>query len=111
MKQPKDNPLFAEAAVQPSGPGTAWSEALMHRSRVLLHTAPLHDLRAGDAHLDEERRHYDSLSLALKIIDVIIENTGLDREVDRAAVTRAVAPLLHAMDAAAGIAPDPRRHA
>jgi hypothetical protein len=111
MKQAKDSPLFVEGTAQPAGPGTAWRGALTHRSRVLLHTAPLHDLRAGDAHLDDERRHYDSLSLALKIIDLIVENTGLDREVDRAAVSRALAPLLHSMDEAAGVAPDARRHA
>ena len=56
-------------------------------------------------------RHYDSLVLALKVIDLIIDHTGLDREVDRAMVLQSLAPLLSAMDQAAGVGEDPERHA
>lgn len=87
-----------------------WDPALVRRARVLLHTGPLHDLRAGDARVDEDRRHYDSLLLAMRVMDLIVENAGLETEVDSEAVNRALEPLLCAMDEAAGMAPDAERH-
>jgi hypothetical protein len=77
---------------------------------VLLHTFPLHALRAGDSRVDEDRRHYDSLLLALKVMDLIVENAGLETEVDRAAVNRVLEPLLTKMDEASGLSPDTERH-
>jgi hypothetical protein len=91
--------------------GSAWDPLLTRRLRVLLHTAPLHDLRLSDSRRDPDLRHYDSLALALKTLDVIIESMGLDREVDRGTVVRSLSPLMRAMDVAMGITPDPRRHA
>jgi tetratricopeptide (TPR) repeat protein len=99
-----------EASVQ-ARTGSAWDPTLTRRLRVLLHTAPLHDLRLSDSRRDPDLRHYDSLALALKILDVIIENMGLDREVDRGAVVRSLSPLMRAMDTAVDITPDPTRHA
>jgi len=90
--------------------GLDWDRFLTHRMRVLLHTAPLHELRLSDARRDPELRHYDSLALAMKVLDLIIENMGLDREADRAAVERVLSPFLRAMDEAAGVPPDPHRH-
>jgi hypothetical protein len=97
------------AGVSPAGP-SAWDPALTHRLRVLLHTAPLHELRLGDNRRDPELRHYDSLSLAMKVFDLVIDSAGLDREVDRNRVEQALGPLLDQMDSASGLAPDPSRH-
>ncbi len=95
----------ASLAFDPGTPGVAgeahaiartWDRSLTHCMRVLLHTAPLHDLRQGDNLRDPELRHYDSLALAIKILDLIIDHTGLDRELDRGIVQRALTPLLSA---------------
>jgi hypothetical protein len=98
-------PLF------PNSPADSrWDSSLIRRARVLLHTFPLHTLRIGDSRVDEDRRHYDSLLLALKVMDLIVENAGLETEVDRTTVNRALVPLLTKMDEAAGLAPDGERH-
>lgn len=87
-----------------------WNRALTNRLRVLLHTYPLHDLHLGDSRRDPELRHYDSLLLTMKVFDLIIDNAGLDQEVDRNRVEQVLEPLLCAMDANAGLEPDPVRH-
>ena len=61
-----------------------WARSLTDKLRVLLHTTPLLELKQSDARRDPELRHYDSLALAVKALDVIIENMGLDTEADRA---------------------------
>src|SRR6476660_671828 len=75
--------------------------ALTDRLSILLHTQPLLDLKRGDSLRAAELRHYDTLALALKIWDLIVENVGLDTEVDRARVRSSLSPLLVAMDQAA----------
>jgi len=87
-----------------------WHPSLTQRLRVLLHTTPLHDQRRSDALRDAELRHYDSLTLAMKVIDTIIDKTGLEQEANRRDVEQALLPLLRAMDEAAGVAADPGRH-
>jgi hypothetical protein len=87
-----------------------WSSDLTHRLRVLLHAWPLHSLRRADGQVEPELRHYDSLTLALRTFDFIIEHMGLDEEADSVRVRNVLAPLLESMDRAAGLAPDPRRH-
>ena len=101
--------LAAIAAVADTKRG--WDRGLTQRLRVLLHTTPLHDLHRADNLRDADLRHYDSLALALKVFDVIIEHTGFDHEVDREALVRTLSPLLTAMDVSAGIASEPERHA
>lgn len=91
-------------------PGFFWNPALTNRLRVLLHTFPLQELRYGDSLVNQELRHYDSLVLAMKVLDLIIDGTGLEQETGRKQVERALAPLLTAMDAKEKIAPDSRRH-
>ncbi len=88
-----------------------WDRMLTRRLRVLLHTTPLHDLRRSDSLRDQDLRHYDSLTLTIKAIDLIIEHTGLDHEVGRETLIRALTPLLTAMDHAAALTPDSERHA
>ncbi|MFO0579199.1 MAG: hypothetical protein U1A78_34800 [Polyangia bacterium] len=87
-----------------------WPPELRHRMRVLLHTLPLTDLHRNQSLALPELRHYDPLALAMKIIDLIVESMGLEQEVDRRAVVRALRPLLSAMDAAQGLVPDEARH-
>jgi hypothetical protein len=60
--------------------------------------------------VEPELRHYDSLTLALRTFDFIIEHTGLDEEADSARVRNELTPLLESMDRAAGLASDSRRH-
>jgi len=90
--------------------GADWSPDLTRRLRVLLHTLPLDGLRRSDAMRDAELRHYDSLALALRVLDVVIDRLGLEAEADREVITRALRPVLSAMDAAAGVDPSPDRH-
>jgi len=77
---------------------------------VLLHTLPLNSMRRSDAIRDEEFRHYDSLTLALRVLDAVIDRLGLEAEADSEMVARVLRPVLSAMDAAVGIAPSPERY-
>jgi len=70
----------------------------------------LHDLRRGDSLRDPELRHYDSLALALKLLDTVIDSLGMEDEADRDQVLRVLTPVLRAMDEAAGIEPSSQRH-
>lgn len=87
-----------------------WPHDLTRRLRVLLHTLPLDGLRRSDGMRDPAFRHYDSLALALRVLDVVIDRLGLEVEADREIVTRILRPELVAMDAAAGIDPSQERH-
>lgn len=96
---------------EPAGSiGGAWPSDLTRRLRVLLHTLPLDGMRRSDANRDVEFRHYDSLTLALRVLDVVIDRLGLEAEADREVLTRILRPVLSAMDAAAGVDPSPERH-
>lgn len=55
--------------------GDEWPADLTRRLRVLLHTSPLDGLRRSDAIRDAEFRHYDSLALALRVLDVVIDRS------------------------------------
>jgi hypothetical protein len=87
-----------------------WRSDLTSRLRVLLHTKPLLDLKRSDNLRAPEFRHYDTLALGLKIWDLIVENVGLDTEVDRVHVRSSLSPLLAAMDRTAALEPDAHRH-
>jgi hypothetical protein len=89
---------------------TGWTKDLTHRLRVLLHAVPLGELRLSEGLLADDRNHYDWVALALRLFDLIIESTGLDREVDSRAARRALGPMLAAMDVARGLTPDEQRH-
>lgn len=90
--------------------GESWPVDLTRRLRVLLHTLPLDSLRRSDAIRDAEFRHYDSLALALRVLDIVIDRLGLEAEADREVVARLLQPMLSAMDTAAAIEPSPARH-
>ena len=84
--------------------------ALVRRLRVLLHAFPLFQLSQSDSRRDEAFRHYDTLTIALKILDVIAERMGMEIEADREYIDFSLAPLLDSMDRRAGLLPDAQRH-
>ena len=88
----------------------SWATHLTEKTRVLLHILPLIELRQGDARRDDALRHYDALALALRVFDLIVDHMGLEREIDRPLIIRTLAPMLAAMDEAAGLAVDSKRH-
>lgn len=90
--------------------GSAWPADLTRRLRVLLHTLPLDSLRRGDAIRDADLRHFDSMALALRVLDIVIDRLGLEAEADSEVVARVLRPVLSAMDAAGGFDPSPERH-
>ena len=63
---------------------------LTEKLRVFLHGKPLFDLKRAQGLRDEAVRHYDTLVLALRIWDLIVDNTGLHSEVDRDAAAAAL---------------------
>src|SRR4051794_12919773 len=100
-------PLFTSPLPeQDSQPTGGWARSLTDRHRVLLHAQPLLDLRQRDGKRDPETRHYDTLALALRVMDLVVERMGMDREVDRELVGEVLGPLLFAMDARASVEPD-----
>jgi hypothetical protein len=76
--------------------------SLAHRQRVLLHTAALHDVRRAQVHQTAELKHYDLLQVAVALLDLVVDSMGLDHELDRDDIVRALAPLLREMDRTAG---------
>jgi hypothetical protein len=84
---------------------------LTRRLRVLLHAGPLLKLRRSESNRPEELQHYDTLHVALRIFDLVLEHTGFARGVDSGDCARHLAPVLAAMDRAAGLEPHPARHA
>src|ERR1700720_4769881 len=88
----------------------AWPADLTRRLRVLLHTLPLDGMRRGDSLRDPELRHFDSLALALRVLDLVIDRLGMEVEADRDVLFRMLQPILLAMDEAAGAAASPQRH-
>lgn len=86
-----------------------WDRHLTQQMRVLLYTEPLLRLLRRDEYRSEEREHYDSLTLALKLLDHIVTNTGLEHEAISDTVLYDILPLIEAMDQAANITPDVER--
>ncbi|MFA5625144.1 MAG: hypothetical protein WC966_08845 [Bradymonadales bacterium] len=84
--------------------------SLVRRLRVLLHAYPLFALSSADSRRDEALRHYDTLSISLKILDIIAERMGMEVEADRELIDFSLQPLLEAMDLRAGLMPDKERH-
>jgi hypothetical protein len=113
-RSPSNHTELSEAIFDSSIPDSfsdRWSSDLTHRSRVLLYTKPLLDLRGWENVCDESLQYYDALALAMKLFDAIIETMGIDREIDSDTAIQILTPLMTAMDRAQQIAPDPLRHA
>src|SRR5258706_5633772 len=87
-----------------------WDHYLTQRLRTLLYIKPLFEMLARHARRDPAMRHYDALMLALKVFDLIIETTGLDRDIDSGDVIQTLKLFMSRMDIAAGIPPDGTRH-
>ena len=105
--------LFSRAELAPPLQSTMvelWPAELRQRMRVVLYTLPLTDLHRNQGMAQPDLRHYDPLALAMKVLDLIVESMGMEQELDRRAVVRALSPLLSAMDVAHGLAPDAARH-
>jgi hypothetical protein len=88
----------------------AWPPELTRRLRVLLHTLPLDALRRSDSMRDPQTRHYDSLSLALRALDTVIDRMGFEDAATSETVSRQLAQVMTAMDEAEGIGPERRLH-
>src|SRR5258708_11554631 len=86
-----------------------WDRHLKQQIRVLLYTEPLRRVLRRDEYHSEEREHYDSLALALKLLDHIVTHTGVEHEADSDTVIHDLLPLMEAMDQAANIRPDIER--
>lgn len=93
-----------------SRPSPVWGPHLTHRQRVLLYMEPLLRLYRQPGTRDERHLRYDTLSLAVKIFDVIIDQSGFGSEVTEESVVAAARPLLKATDEAQGRPPDPALH-
>jgi len=91
-------------------PDEARNSTLVKRLRVLLHAFPLFQLSQADNRRDESLRHYDTLVIALKILDVIAERMGMEVEADREYIDYTLEPLLDGMDVQAGLLPNKGRH-
>jgi Putative zinc-finger len=89
----------------------SWRQPLTQKLRVLLHVQPILDLRTWDTLRDPEMRHYDSVTLAMRVFDLVIESMGLGSDADTSAVIRALEPLLIQMDRASGVELDQTQHA
>ncbi len=86
-----------------------WDPLLTRQLRVLLHTDRLLSLQYRDDHRAPEYQHYSSLSLALKVFDLIITHTGLGQDIEYDQAVNELLPLLEAMDRAASVPPDRER--
>lgn len=86
------------------------NSSLVKRLRVLLHAFPLFLLSNSDSRRDETLRHYDTLAISLKILDIIAERMGMEVEADREYIDFTLQPLLEGMDKRVGLLPDPERH-
>ena len=77
--------VFSTKAVNP------WDRSLTDRLRYLLIFEPLLALRklaTGDPELTTHFKHYDPLAIALKIIELIIDNTTIILNSSTAGITR-----------------------
>ncbi|MBZ9752403.1 zf-HC2 domain-containing protein [Deinococcus sp. HMF7604] len=81
----------------------SWPEHLPKRSRTLLTLGPILALREWDTKRDEDTRQYDTIALALKAFDLIVESTGFGVQVSEEDVFKELQPLLHQMDLAANV--------
>lgn len=92
-------------------PMVFWREENTQQLRVLLHAEPLlRLLRRDQGRGGTDFEHYDSLTLAIALLNNIVNQTGFDAEMDVDRVTRELRPLLVAMDLIAQKEPDGARH-
>jgi hypothetical protein len=98
-------PEMAEEQTFQSEPAL-WEPQLTLQLRALLHAHPLLHLQYRDDRRPADLQHYSSLSLALKVFDLIVAHTGLGQDIEYEQAVNELLPLLEAMDQAAGIPSD-----
>ncbi len=107
MEQTVDNTSLARTEEQASQSVPAlWDPQLTLQLRALLHANPLLNLQYRDDRRPPELQHYSSLSLALKVFDLIVAHTGLGQDIEYEQAVNELLPLLEAMDRAAGVPSD-----
>src|SRR5205814_7191075 len=89
----------------PGGGPAWWASELTERQRVLLHAQPLFDQRRNDSNQPEDGRHYDSLALSLRVLELVLEGSGLADTVTAAGAYEGLREASVARDWPAGIAP------
>lgn len=77
-----------------------WQDALTRRLRALVRTAPLHRIEATKGHRAEVLGEQDLRSIALRVLDVVIEKMGLGDGATFEDLREALRPLLLASDPA-----------
>ena len=87
-----------------------WHSQLTRRLRVLLYSKPLLELISLNDKENLKTNHYDAVTLAIYILDRIVESMGLDDESNSSAIINSLKPLMSQMDARAQIEPDNDRH-
>jgi hypothetical protein len=87
-----------------------WHDGLTRRLRSLLKTQPLHDLRANEGRRASVLPHDDTLALAMRAMEVMVDALGLRAGAPRQELTDALMPLLRFNDAFHNVATDEKRH-
>ena len=77
-----------------TAPNDRWQDAVTRRVRALARTEPLHAAERSKARRDLDLEVVDLRSLALRAIDVVIEEMGLGRGAERAYVRDALAGMV-----------------
>ncbi|HEU5381660.1 MAG TPA: hypothetical protein VFV38_40085 [Ktedonobacteraceae bacterium] len=94
-----DNSLTVEEeAPEDLGNASLWDPLLTKQLRALLHTDCLLHLQHSDKYRLPEYQHYASLTLAIKVFDLIISHTGLGQDLEYDQIVTQLLPLLEAMD-------------
>src|SRR5688572_12970069 len=87
-----------------------WSPTLTDRQRVLLHTHPLILMRHNWLAREDENS-YDPLCLAMKLFEVVIDQSGFGNDLTRDTLERELVPVLKSLDDAVGLEPNGERYA
>jgi hypothetical protein len=74
-----------------------WQEALTRRVKSLARLGPLHEIEAGKNRRALDLAKVDVRALALRVLDLTIEEMGVGRGAPRAAITRALSEMVLAV--------------
>jgi hypothetical protein len=82
---------------------------LTRRLRVLLHAQPIFELRSLNQQHDSDTHHYDPITVAMFLLDYIVESTGLGNDADSTTIISTLEPMMRKIDIASGVEPDVQR--
>jgi len=85
---------------EPAPAAERWQEALTRRRRPQVRTTPLHRLEASKGHLALDVGGQDLRSLALRVLDVCVEEMGLGEGAERPEVVAQVATMARQLESA-----------